>query len=112
MDLSKYLPRVGNLTSGGSVASDTEFALLYPILAGFLTEIPGGLPATARTATLTIFAEDGVFKVRLSDRNTHYDLWASGVSVTEALKALERLFDEPVIPWRRNRFTAANTKAK
>ena len=100
-DVSALCYRGGVDGVAGGPAVDPGFEAEFPTIFAFLVlaTLPSG--KAGKPGTLTVFPEDGVFKIRLSDRNRGADLWASGPTIRDAMIALEALFSEPFVPWRR-----------
>lgn len=83
------------------------FAVQYPAVWEMLAA-PRYLDETPRLlATLTVFVDDGMVKLCLNDRDQGLTGWAAGVSVQEALVALERALQGDTVEWR-----AATAKGK
>ncbi len=82
-------------------ARDTVMEADRPLLTEYLVSTVFGDGSERQTATLLIFATEGVWKVCLNDRAEEQALWASGVDVASALDALERMLDTEAPDWRR-----------
>ncbi len=88
-------------TANPEQAADKELEKLYPIVHGFMTCREGDKKGEFReTASLTLFCEDGMFKVCLSDRESGATLWASSASFQGALDALEATAGKDEPGWR------------
>lgn len=88
--------------AGQYAARDAVMEELFPALAEYLTATVIGESIQRRTATLLLFAEDGVFKVALNDRQEAMSAWASGDTVQEAIEALEASLEAGEASWRRS----------
>lgn len=89
--------------SAGRLAAEELGELLtpYPAIVDHLvaTEFPGSPPEPRETSTLLIFAEEGLWKAMLRDRDTEATLWATGETPEGALAVLEGLLRLDVAPW-------------
>jgi hypothetical protein len=79
---------------------DKEFSSDHPALWDYLTQKLWEDGTERRTATLTIFAEDGLLKVCINDRDSARSLWASDETWAGTFEALEALLGDPKAPWR------------
>lgn len=91
---------VGRDVPHDGYASDPKWAKDFPAIHEYLTVAPGDSGNAAKTATLTIFSEAGMFKICLNDRAEGYSAFASGETVTEALEALEGQLSSGNTDWR------------
>lgn len=82
-------------------ARDTVMEADRPLLMEYLTDLTYSDGSERQTATLLIFAADGVWKACLNDRSEEQCLWASGSDVAAALDALETMLDTGAPDWRR-----------
>lgn len=55
---------------------------------------------TRQRSTLLAFADEGLFKVCLNDRESERSLWASALTLQEAIQTLDALLDSPAAEWR------------
>lgn len=94
--LSRPLPGV----TGGDAACDREWLQELPALHEYLVCRADPDGGHRRTSTLTLFAEDGQFKLFLNDRHSGCSICASGSTVATALSALEALLEAEDAPWR------------
>lgn len=83
-------------------ALDTDLVLRYPAIAEYLTQTAVG-HATRITSTVLLMADDGVFKVCLSDRETDQVCWASAETWEGVWEALERSLANGSACWRAKR---------
>lgn len=91
--------------AGGSVevVTDVEWSTLYPLLFAHLTQ-PTWEDGTARqVSTLTWFADGGVVKALLKDREAGCCLWAASKSFTDLPGVIEALLADPTAEWRVDR---------
>src|SRR5262249_24986254 len=91
----------GNGTGGEAhLPEDSMFVKDYPALWQFLTatEYKPGEPR--ERSSLTMFVEEGSFKLCLSERTKNCSCWATGPTFLEALEALERRITSASPEWR------------
>lgn len=103
MSINKYLKKAlskQQLRNGPVRAHCAEAEGRWPAIHAFLTELEGENGQSRDTATLTLFAQDGMFKTSLNDRDSGCSLWASADGLLTALDALEALLNADVVPWR------------
>jgi len=91
---------------GRWAAGDIELAARCPALVEYLTEREDEEGRARTTSTLLIAAEDGLWKVCLTDRasptgNWDYKAWKSGDSIAAALEALDRDLQANEVEWRK-----------
>jgi hypothetical protein len=84
-----------------SVTSDEESSLLFPSLWSYLTETVWEDGKARQVATLTVFCEDGLVKICLSDRALERSGWVSAGSLNEALSSLEAKLTSDCFEWRK-----------
>lgn len=84
-----------------AVSSDEEMSLLYPGIWEYMVETAWDDGKPRRTSTLTVFCEDGVVKVCLSDRELDKTTWASGTSLADCLAAMEAKMQAGETEWRK-----------
>lgn len=71
----------------------------YPLVHALLTAcVVEGV--SRETASLTIFSDEGIFKVVLNDREQGISMWAAGESVPEAFDQLEKRVGDENATWR------------
>jgi hypothetical protein len=87
---------------GGHPCSDVELEKDCPVFAAFMTYTGEAGKKQRRTATLTVFFEDGVFKAVLKDREEDRSLWASCDTLTGLLGTLEERLNADPVEWRRS----------
>lgn len=87
--------------SGG--LGDMEFRTSYPALAEYLTceQYPDGTPR--QKATLSVFHEDGVFKMCINERDQGLVLFVAEERYSVLLEALELVLQEDRPPWRKSK---------
>lgn len=83
-------------------AADPQFAATYPTLSDFMIshEVIDGRPR--QTSTMIVVCEEGLWKLGLRERDRNVSLWVSGVTMEDAMLALEAALNEPVVAWRRS----------
>lgn len=80
-------------------ASDPFFASLFPAVAEYVTRrVVEGV--VIETATLLLFAEEGQFKLCLSDRDAGVVVFRGGQTVQDALGSLESSLVDGTADWR------------
>ncbi len=97
--LSKLLPT----KAGGSKAvpsTDKVLVTKCPFLHELMTALVGPDDKPRQPCSVVIFAEDGVWKGCLSEKNLDMNLWASSDSLVGVLEALEHRLNADVIEWR------------
>lgn len=96
----------GGAAGGRWAALDSDLASTCPALIEFLTEREDEEGRPRVTSTLLIAAEDGLWKVCLTDRaqkggSFDYKLWKSGKTIMEALQAVDADLQEGKAEWRK-----------
>lgn len=86
---------------GSDAPFDADFSGRMPALAEYLTVPSGGEGKRAETATLTVFCEDGRFKLCLNDRSDQLVCFVSAESFSGALEELERVLSDGSADWRK-----------
>lgn len=81
----------------------------YPTLAEFLTSTAydGDLPGSRQTATLLIFAQDGMWKACLRDRQEMRSAWVAAALFNDLLPVLENALGDAGLVWRDDRASGA-----
>lgn len=100
----KYVENQERAEKGASrahAARDEDLAAMYPAVHEYITECLWDDGRQRQTATMTLFAEDGLFKVCLSDRATERVLWASGTTLLEVMADLEAALVSGKAEWRK-----------
>jgi len=87
--------------NGRPCSRDVVLEADHPLLMEYLTQTAFEDGSERETATLLIFAAEGVWKICLNDRAEDQALWASGSDVASAMEALERMLDTAAPDWRR-----------
>ena len=93
--------KVAGATRGEAHASDDTLKKKCPAVAEFLFAGVDDEGNPRRGATLTVFCEQGLFKVVLRERERQLDLWGTGPTLWECLHDLDRRLQEPQPEWRR-----------
>jgi len=102
MGLSDMLPSEASLPlDGPGSMHDEEFTNEWPKTWALCTSPTSDDGKSRLVSTLVFFAECGQWKVKLSERNVKYDLWAGGDTMREALDTLESLLMKRPVPWRK-----------
>jgi len=83
--------------------TDPAFANPYPILWSYLTQMKWEDGSPRQTSSLLIFADDGVLKAMLRDREVGLCLWVAGATVQGLWDALEGALTDPRADWRADR---------
>jgi len=103
--LSAMIKRQSGSNSSASgrthAALDAVMLAERPLLMEYLVDMLFEDGSERQTATLLIFAADGVWKACLNDRAEEQALWASGASIASALDALESMLDSSSPEWKR-----------
>lgn len=73
---------------------------LYPTIREYLTQEAYTDGSSRQTATLLLFAEKGLFKCCLSDRDLSRKAWSSGQSAEEAVNRMEQALATDGADWR------------
>lgn len=101
--VSKFIQKA--LAKAGEAANasyrDDDLKRDCPAVMEFLTDTDDGQGGRRKTATLSVFAADGQFKVFLNDRQTMNCLCVASESLWGALQALEAALQSDQPGWRR-----------
>lgn len=87
-NVAKYVQRRSEATGVPRPPEDVAFQNRYPALFEYLT-LAWEAGAARKTATATLFSEEGRFKICLNDRESGCTAWCAGETVLEALDSLE-----------------------
>lgn len=103
MSFLDRIPKPASNGPGNAPCLDDAFAKKYPALTEFLTVsvLPDG--QLRQPSSLTLFCEESVFKLCLSERDRGLTLWATGDTLLDALKQLEGRLASPKPEWRKGR---------
>ena len=82
---------------------DLDIADDMPLLHAHLVDRTWDDGGDRCTSTLLVFAEDGLWKGCLHDREEKATLWASGGTIRGVMEALEALLSEGHGMWRRDK---------
>jgi len=88
----------GQLTA--RLPTDEKFVKKYPALWMFLTALEYEPGKPRERSSLTMFVEEGCFKLCLTERTKECSCWATGPTYEEALKALEERITSAAPEWR------------
>lgn len=94
-------PDNGAFPAAYSGLANSQLAVLTPTLWAMLADVSweDGSPRT--TSTMTVFAEAGLVKLCLNDRDGGATAWASAASFELACEALEARLKDGSLEWRR-----------
>jgi hypothetical protein len=87
----------------GTAVADPAGAKKYPNLHCLMTALVDEEQNERRVATLTVFADDGCYKVCLNERNVSLTLWASSETLDGLWEALEARLSVDDVDWREGR---------
>jgi hypothetical protein len=96
----KQIRRPDQAAPAGSVATDPVWLHELPALHDYMVCSTNPDGSARRTASLTVFAEHGSFKLWLNDRDSGASLCVSGDTVAGALSSLEAVLEAENPPWR------------
>lgn len=112
MGFIKRVSRPDQSSLARPIATDPEWVCELPALHEYLSSACDESGSVRRTSTLTLFAEQGSWKVFLNERQLNASLCASGDTVGAALAALEVLLEAENTPWRWNEVRPARPQGK
>lgn len=95
--------------SGPRPLTDPGFAGSYPILWSYLTQNRWQDGSPRLTSSLLLFADDGVLKAMLRDREAGLCLWIAGATVSGLFDALEAAVSDAKADWRQDRQSKADS---
>jgi len=101
-----YLDSVKALASQdqpGRKVVDEKFEKAYPAVFEFLTSTNYSDGEVRQPSVVTVFAEDGAFKLCLSERDRGLTLWATAATFQDAFKSLEQRLTSDRPDWRKSR---------
>lgn len=81
-------------------ARDEQFERAYPALSEFLTARLFDDGSERETATLLLFAVDGVWKVCLNDRAEGRVAFVSGATTASAMATLDTQLEDGTVEWK------------
>jgi len=97
---------------GGPARDDGDWALKYPAAWEYLCEVDAGGGRKRQKATLTLFTEDGMWKLAFRDRDERRTCFVSGATPSEALQRLEEGLEEDLLDWRADRPSGPHGKGR
>lgn len=103
MSLLRKSDMDGRGGSGPRVLTDPGFGGDFPLLWSYLTQNKWEDGTPRLTASLLVFADDGVLKAMLRDREAGLCLWVAGATVWGLFEALEGSLGDPRADWRQDR---------
>lgn len=95
--------------SGSAQVQDEAFAKKYPTLFDYLTQTKWDDGTSRVTATLMIFAQDGLLKGMLRDRDAEQTLWVAADGFEKLLKLMDKAASDPDAEWRLERSKPGDT---
>lgn len=96
----KKPPSGSSSKDGGGDPVDAKFEKAYPTLWLYLASKMWPDGEVRKRSSLVVFAEEGMLKGCLSDRDTDSSLWGASSTFTGLLEALEGRLTEDVPEWR------------
>jgi hypothetical protein len=103
MSLLRKADMGGRAPTGPRAADDKEFASVYPVLWSYLSQCQWEDGTARDTSSLLIFAQDGILKAMLRDRDAGLCLWGSAPTVGGLFEVLEGMLSDPKADWRQDR---------
>lgn len=99
---------------GGEYAASTVSALLgdFPTLVEFLVRQGWPDGVERKTGTLTLSAQDGVWKGCLTDRDGMLKSWVSAMTIQELLELIEAGLEADELAWRVDHWAKAQEAQK
>jgi hypothetical protein len=85
---------------GLPAALDKEWSGWYPVLVEFMTATAWDDGAPRKTGTLLLFAEDGVWKACVKDRDAERVCWVSGGVLDDLLSTIDLGLREDGLAWK------------
>lgn len=101
--------RVGGVS--GSIIEPCALSSRWPVLWSHLTQAAWEDGEVRETSNLLVFAQDGMLKAMVRDKEEGLCLWMAGGSLTELLDGVEAALCDPQAEWRVDR-QAEGQKAK
>lgn len=100
-DFRKRQKRVHDGEVVDPIVVDEQFESALPAVFEYMTSLPPDAPKNAKTASLTVFCEEGVFKACLNDRVDGLVCFATADTFDALLSALESMVASGEADWRR-----------
>lgn len=93
---------VSSSASGGPprAAVDLEFRRRWPTLASYVLDVTWEDGSRRETATVTVFAEDGLLKASINDRAGKRTAFMAGETLDGLLDRLDTGLEEEKLDWR------------
>lgn len=98
--------------SSGRQAEDKFIEGLFPTLWEYLSADAWPDGSERETSTVTMFVEQGMVKVCLSDRANDRSAWSSGETLEEAVLSLEGALAADRTDWRKRPSSARGSRPK
>lgn len=96
----KPLTGAGAPRGGSPAAQDPSLAVDHPLLLEHLTATAWEGGKLRKTSSLTVFADRGLWKCFLNERNSDQSLCVTGESILALLDVLEAALEQPDADWR------------
>lgn len=94
-----------------SKLDDNDTKSLFPTLWDYMTQDRWDDGTPRETSSLLIFAQDGMLKAMLRDRENGQCLWTAGVSVATVMFQLDTALNDPNADWKADK-AVPSTQAK
>lgn len=111
--LAMSLLRRGDMEGRGGPGprplTDPAFSGDYPLLWSYLTQNKWEDGSPRQTSSVLLFADDGVLKMMLRDRDAGLCLWVAGATVTGLFDAVEGALADAKADWRQDRVQKGDT---
>lgn len=91
---------VGVTFGAGHAFAQSVLPQLFPTLWAYLSDTVWSDGSARSTSTITVFAEDGLVKLCLNDREGKRTCWSTGTSLEESAEALEQRLAAGTAEWR------------
>lgn len=94
---------------GSPGGEQDSFRGLYPCLYGFLADLRE-TTGWQKTGTITVFVENGHYKICLNDRPEKRSAFVTGSTLAATLRAAESGIQSNTVPWRKKGYKAARER--
>jgi hypothetical protein len=101
--MALHKPAASNSAALAEQVGSSAATALWPLVMEMVVEPRYADGSSRVTASLLIFAEDGLFKVCLNDRDCMRSAWATGRTPEAALDALDAALRSDRVEWRTSR---------
>lgn len=99
-EMSMKKPTSDSPKGKGQAAADTKFAEKFPTILEYLTDAKWEDGTDREVSSVTVFVEDGYFKLALNDKDLRRSLYVTGETLEKALLALEKGLNGQTADWR------------